>query len=266
MCDVIVAGYPKSGCTWVTRLTAELIGCPVAGIWGKPNDWELAVEGTKRVSPHRCYKTHHSFHELATATEKQHSAKVIYVIRDPRDVVISGSHAISFNWHTRIPIPAGMYKIMEFVWTYIEVLARRKLSPPCLVRQQQRLAYMMQALIEGDKHTPSLRVPWKEHVSGYLQAGILVVRYEDMLTNPEKECERILAHFGCECQTAEIRKAIELHEFNRKKERFLREGNSVRARHMRRGQAGEGRTAMSADQQALISHHCGELMRQFNYE
>ena len=46
--NIIVAGYPKSGCTWATRLLAELVGCPVAGFWNSDKD-EIAIEGEERA-------------------------------------------------------------------------------------------------------------------------------------------------------------------------------------------------------------------------
>ena len=47
---VVVVGYPKSGCTWLVRLVAELIQCPVTGFWGEPDNPEIAIEGTERKS------------------------------------------------------------------------------------------------------------------------------------------------------------------------------------------------------------------------
>jgi hypothetical protein len=44
--DVVVAGYPKSGTTWVVQLVAELIGGPVVGFWDSGHD-EIAREGSR---------------------------------------------------------------------------------------------------------------------------------------------------------------------------------------------------------------------------
>ena len=46
MKNIIVVGYPKSGCTWATRLVAELVGCPVGGFW-QSDKKEIAVEGER---------------------------------------------------------------------------------------------------------------------------------------------------------------------------------------------------------------------------
>jgi hypothetical protein len=47
---VLVVGYPKSGNTWLTRLTAELLNAPVRGFWNEPHREEIAEEGTWRIS------------------------------------------------------------------------------------------------------------------------------------------------------------------------------------------------------------------------
>lgn len=50
MTNIIVAGYPKSGNTWATRLLAEVIGYPVAGSWRRNVVDALEIEGADRVS------------------------------------------------------------------------------------------------------------------------------------------------------------------------------------------------------------------------
>ena len=56
MKNIIVVGYPKSGSTWITRLTAELVGCPITGFWNQSNQNEIAREGQDRTSDFRCFK------------------------------------------------------------------------------------------------------------------------------------------------------------------------------------------------------------------
>ena len=86
---LVVAGYPKSGTTWVVQLVAELIGGPVVGFGDSAHD-EIAREGLERPSEFRCFKSHHQLGELRAAQGLRDTA-LIYVIRDPRDVTILAS-------------------------------------------------------------------------------------------------------------------------------------------------------------------------------
>lgn len=63
MKKIIIAGYPKSGNTWLTRLVAEIVGCPVTGFLYSQH-FEIAKEGGDRKSEFECFKSHHKYYEL----------------------------------------------------------------------------------------------------------------------------------------------------------------------------------------------------------
>ena len=92
---IIIAGYPKSGNTWLTRLVANLVDCPVAGFWGSDHD-EIASEGASRMSEFECYKAHQTYEDLIQCSDWSGDCSVIYIIRDPRDVALSGANFFRF--------------------------------------------------------------------------------------------------------------------------------------------------------------------------
>lgn len=259
---IIVAGYPKSGNTWVTRLTADLVGCPVAGFWGHPEYQEIAVEGTNRKSPYRCFKAHHSYPELCATMSGPNPPMVLYVVRDPRDVAISGSHYHTFR---KCHIRRHLWLRLAAFWLR-QCGHTREEAAQRLLTLKRRIAFMVTAVLEGDATiTEWCRLPWAEHVSGYLQAGIPLVRYEDMLAAPEQECARLLAHLGIERDTCAIRAAVNRHAFQREKERFVLLGETAKADFLRQGRAGEWRNCLTSAQQALFRQRLAGLLRQLNY-
>jgi hypothetical protein len=90
MRDIVVCGFPKSGNTWLSRLLAEVIQCPVAGYFGLPEAKEQAEEGKDRISEYRLWKAHR---RARIVLEDQVSIKnVIFIVRDIRDIVVSSFH------------------------------------------------------------------------------------------------------------------------------------------------------------------------------
>src|SRR5258708_15888610 len=103
MKKIIVVGYPKSGCTWATRLVAELVGCPVGGFWQSRKN-EIAIEGEARISDFRCYKSHHQLADLGVRPNDPETW-IIYVLRDPRDIALSAANYFQFDRFPRPPPP-----------------------------------------------------------------------------------------------------------------------------------------------------------------
>ncbi len=87
--EVLVVGYLKSGNTWLTRLVAELISCPAKGFFGQSHNRKIAIEGSTRQSNYIVFKGHQTFHKVCQKIQHKH---LIYVVRDVRDVAISGAN------------------------------------------------------------------------------------------------------------------------------------------------------------------------------
>ena len=259
---IVVAGYPKSGSTWIARCAADLVGCPVAGFWGQPEHREMAVEGAERDSPYRCFKAHQPHAELGADAGGADAPALIYVVRDPRDVAVSGAHYFLFRRHIR---RRPWLRLAAF-WLRRQGRTREEISRR-LLRPSRRLAFMVKTVLEGDASVEGwCRLPWAEHVRGYLRAGAPLVRYEDMLADPERECARILEHLGIARDAAAIRAVVDRHAFAREKERFVRQGETAKAAFLRQGCAGEWRSRLTAGQQALFRERLADLLRQLRYD
>jgi hypothetical protein len=246
---ILVVGYPKSGNTWITRLTAELIGAPVRGFWGEPANVEAAVEGAWRNSGVEVYKGHQ---RLAAVRRECSLGDIVYIARDVRDVVVSGAHYFSFRSRTL----AGRL-----------ARAARWLRRPSIDQDvRRRIARMLNAVATGDRHvSPWCAVAWDAHVGEYLDAGAFVIRYEDMLRAPERECARLLAHLGLHCPAESVRTAIAHQSFVTTKLRFTQRGDQQRAAFLRQGTSGAWLEALTPEQHAFCAERFALTLERLGY-
>jgi hypothetical protein len=243
-------GYPKSGNTWVARLTADLVDAPVCGFWGRPETQELAVEGCERRAPIDVYKGHH---RCDAAARDFAAANLVYVVRDVRDVALSGAHYFSFRDRSAVGRLA-----------YLARSVRRKLAPRAEV--DYRLRRMLEALAVGDASVSEWCArPWDEHVQGYLAADAFVVRYEDLLDDAEGQARRLLRHLGIERTSAQIRAALQRQSFAAARQRFLVAGDVARAKFLRAGRHGDWVSVLTAAQQAFCWSRFGATLALAGY-
>lgn len=256
MKNIIVVGYPKSGCTWATRLVAELVGCPVGGFWQRRKN-EIAIEGEERVSDFRCYKSHHQLADLG-AQPNDPDTWIIYVLRDPRDIAISAANYFQFD---RFPGLATLFRNLRRGEKFY-----RHTFAPLLVRENYRLERMTEALLHGSAAVHNwVRVSWRDHWRPYQEAGVPIVRYEDLLAAPEDQSIRMLRHLGIERTPEQIATAVRNQSFDYKKEALLRGGDTGRAKFLRVGKSGQWREKLPAYLQARFVEEFGSELASWSY-
>ena len=256
MKNIIVVGYPKSGCTWVTRLVAELVGCPVAGFW-RSGKKEIAVEGEDRASEFRCYKSHHQLAELGIEPNDP-GTFIVYVLRDPRDIALSAANYFEFD---RYPKFAALFRSVPRGEKFY-----RHTFAPLLASENYRLECMTEALLHGSPTVHNwVRVSWRDHWRPYQQAGVPIVRYEDLLTTPDHQSFRILDYLRIERTPEQVATAVRNQSFAEKKEALLRLGETGRAKFLRVGKSGQWREKLPKHLQARFANELGGELASWNY-
>jgi hypothetical protein len=259
MINIIIAGYPKSGNTWLTRLVAEIVNCPVAGFWNSNHD-EIAIEGLARKSNFKCYKSHHEYSELKDLDVTQN--KIIYLVRDPRDVVISGTKYFQLTEvlkerNTLIKI----YNKIQFLltkpfypkWNYIDFLKKKQL---------------IKAVLEGNEKVHFwCKISWKKHVLPYLNhSSVLCLRYEDLKSNPLEESKRINAFLNLNRTQDELVNAINNQSFGNIKEKFEKSKDTRRANFLSKGESNYWISSFSFCEKMLFSLKLRQTLNKFNYK
>jgi hypothetical protein len=125
---------------------------------------------------------------------------------------------------------------------------------------------MTEALLHG---SPTLHnwvgVSWRDHWRPYQEAGVPIVRYEDLLATPEDQSLGILRHLGIERTPEQIATAVRNQSFANKKESLLRMGETGRAKFLRVGKSGQWREKLPAHLQARFAAELGSELASWSY-
>ncbi len=184
--DTFVVSYPRSGNTWTRFLIANLVhpNEPItfANIERLIPDCEAqSSRYLKSIPRPRVIKSHEYF--------DHRYKKVIYIVRDPRDIVLSYYHFQRKYRQIEDGYPMGQY-VQDFI--------------------HGRLS-------SADWGT------WRENVASWLSArqghaGFLLVRYEDLITEGQREMARIAGFLGFETRAELLTSAIESSSAGRMRE------------------------------------------------
>lgn len=269
---VWLASYPKSGNTWVRAFLHNLLHnakTPIdidsihefcrgdtdahwyAQLTDKPYDQlskqEQAALRPKvhalltRTSPDSVFvKTHHFLGEDCGVPliSMQYTAGAIYILRNPLDVVLSVMH------HYGMTV-------------------------------DRAIAFMADDNAHaggGGGHVLQVLTSWSNHVRSWTQGenpGLLVLRYEDMLDNPQKAFGRVTRFLGLNPPRDRLKRAIKFSSFKvlrgQEDRHGFRERSDKASRFFRKGTSGQWKTALTPEQVARMVDDQREQMQRFGY-
>lgn len=148
---------------------------------------DLRIQWPQTGSKRHIYMLGHvGYREIIAATLKRMDVRMIFVIRDLRDVAVSVlRHIESDNPRLRHPDKAAYMRLGS---------------------SEERLI----AVIEGLDHYPGIVERWKLY-EGWLFVGgsqLTIVRYEEMVERPERTCQRIVNELRLCVTRDELRKMV----------------------------------------------------------
>ncbi|MBA2443146.1 MAG: sulfotransferase [Rubrobacter sp.] len=215
---------------------------------------ELAGTGKRMVGDKSPLLTPEDVKEIGTLHP---GAKVVHIIRDGRDAVVSAAHHMWNFSEDR----EGVVTLQEGV-------------------RQRREAYRQdrQTLAEsgGSVFTPpqlrGLSRDWagnvraaREHGRSLLGENYLEVRYEDLLVSPEKEIRNILGFLGALSDERTVAGCVGSSSFERLS-KGRQPGEEDPSSFFRKGIAGDWRNVFTEKDKRVFKKEAGDLLVELGYE
>jgi hypothetical protein len=173
--DVFIVSYPKSGNTWTRFIIANLLHPEAPANFGNineiiPDPYALSKRRLARMRRPRLIKSHEYF--------DPRYKRMIYIVRDPRDVALS-----QYHFHRKRKVIEDSFPVEQFVNRFIS-------------------------------GATSPFGSWGENAASWLttrgrDSSFLLVRYEDMLQNTTAELARIAAFLHIDAGAERLMQAAE---------------------------------------------------------
>jgi hypothetical protein len=240
--DTFVVSYPRSGNTWTRFLIANLVHADKVVSFANiekliPDTSSQSNRALKATPRPRIIKTHEYF--------DHRYPKIIYIVRDPRDVVLS---------------------YYDFQRKYMQI------------DDQYPLERYVDDFVNGKLISISWGT-WSENVGSWMctrgkRDNFLLLRYEDMMRDTARELVRVARFLGIPPDADRLQRAIERSSADRMRAlEKLQEDKWVATKNRRKdipfvgvAKSGGWRTVLPASCVQQIETAWGDLMSTLGYE
>jgi len=242
--DVFIVSYPKSGNTWTRFLVGNLIY----------QDQPVTFANVERLLPSLYVHSDRKLRKLPRIL-KSHDCfdprykTVIYIVRDPRDVLVSAYH----------------YAL--------------KLG---IIPENQGIEKVIPSLLDGTFNSGMLVNPswgsWYDNVASWLtmkdNRRFLLLRYEDMLSDPERELVKVADFLSLSATPERLARAVRLSSADHMRdlektqgaEWSLTKNTRPDIPFVRKARAGTWRSELPSQAVTDIEKAWGSLMVTLGYE
>ncbi len=238
--DSFIVSYPKSGNTWTRFLVASLIHCQEPMTFLKADKMIPSIDSQSRnffkaLPRPRVIKSHFPF--------DQTYKRVIYIVRDPKDVAVS-----QYHYQIKRKVLQDGHPMDEWIERYVA-------GETCPYGS------------------------WGENVGSWLAAraqnpDFLLLRYENMIRHTDIELIKIANFLGIDPAPKRIQWAIEQSTADNMRKLEQKEAGQWESTKdtrkdkffVRSAKAGEGKATLSPAAIAQIEAAWGPLMRWLGYE
>jgi hypothetical protein len=170
--------------------------------------------------------------------------KIVYIVRDPRDVAVSNYH-----WEMKKGSFNDQFPIAQFIPKWME-----------------------------SEYWPRLG-SWNDHITSWLSTregtkNFAVIRYEDLQADPVRELAKVAPLLNVEPTPERLKNAVERSSADRMREMEKTQGGKwVQTKYtrqdkpfVRKASSGNWRSVLPKESVALIEQRWGHLMTHFGYE
>jgi hypothetical protein len=205
--DIFLVSYPKSGNTWTRFLLGNVMNpderITFANVERRVPDIHAQSKQNLRRTPRpRLIKSHECF--------DPRYRRVIYIVRDPRDVAVSAYHYDRKEKNIADDFPIDVYVSTRFMKTDEYFGTWGEHAGSWLVNS--RNIFKLSRLKNDFLGTPA---SWGENVMSWLGAcgdsrKFLLIRYEDLLERTQQEMIRVSEFLDLQASPERIARAVEL--------------------------------------------------------
>lgn len=275
---IYVIGYPKSGTVWVTRLISDALHAPSFGFnqFGEKLTHSLDAGGFERKSDFEVLHCHLTTQNIPDQVDDY--SKIIYVVRDFRDAVVSG-----FFYHYRIDerlVVLNEYsdrnRLNRIFWRRVVFTVEiNKLiqSWSCFSGGTSWLGFFIgfvRVVISGklaNKLKGGTVGNWSDHINDWtgFSPNIVVIKYEDLLLNSYAVLKHTIDRLGLSVDKEKLETAIEQNSFEKKKAFFEQQNDPKNIAFMRKGIAGDWQRFLDKKMLQQIAQEHGRTMEKMGY-